>query len=121
MSEPSAAPGNDETGGEGSTSPIQLPQGTRLRDQYCIEGVLGSGSFGITYRAHDERLDTTVAIKEYYPHEIAGRTPSTLVVTPDDPGDAEDFSFGRERFMEEGRTLARFDHPNIVRVRSYFE
>ncbi|PQJ34669.1 hypothetical protein BSZ35_08710 [Salinibacter sp. 10B] len=121
MSEPSAASSNDEAGGEGSTSPIQLPQGTRLRDQYCIEGVLGSGSFGITYRAHDERLDTTVAIKEYYPHEIAGRTPSTLVLTPDEPDDAEDFSFGRERFMEEGRTLARFDHPNIVRVRSYFE
>jgi TolB-like protein len=120
MSVPSAAPDDDRDGRE-SASPVRLPEGTRLRDQYRIDDVLGAGSFGITYRAHDERLDTTVAIKEYYPHEIAGRTDTTLTLAPHSSDDADDFAFGRERFMEEGRTLARFDHPNIVRVRSYFE
>ena len=121
MPAPSADAGNEDDGETGSPTPIALPDGTRLRDQYLIDEVLGAGSFGITYRAHDERLDTPVAIKEYYPHEIAGRTRSRLTLKPYADTDAEDFAFGRERFMEEGRTLARFDHPNIVGVRSYFE
>ena len=116
----SADAGNDASENAGS-SPIALPKDTRLRDQYRIGEVLGAGSFGITYRARDERLDTTVAIKEYYPHEIAGRSRSQLTIRPHNDTKEEDFAFGRERFMKEGRTLARFDHPNIVRVRSYFE
>jgi len=121
MSAPSAGAGPDGTGPPRPGGPIGLPEGTLLRDQYRIEAVLGAGSFGITYRTRDERLDTTVALKEYHPHDIAGRTQSRLTIEPYDTTDADDFAFGRERFMEEGRTLARFDHPNIVRVRSYFE
>jgi len=121
MAPPSADAPDADAEGTGDRVPIALPNGTWLRDQYRIGEVLGSGNFGITYRAHDERLDTTVAIKEYYPHEIAGRTRSRLTLTPYDDADAEDIAFGREQFMEEGRTLARFDHPHIVRVRSYFE
>jgi len=121
MPAPSADAGNEDHEGAGPHAPIALPDGTRLRDQYRINEVLGAGSFGITYRARDERLDTTVAIKEYYPHEIAGRTRSQLTLEPYETTNAEDFAFGRERFLEEGRTLARFDHPNIVGVRSYFE
>jgi len=102
-------------------SPVRLPEGTRLRNQYVIGPVLGAGSFGITYRAHDDWLDTTVAIKEYYPRHLAGRTKGTLTIKPTSTDEAEDLEFGLRRFLEEGRTLARFDHPNIVRVRSYFE
>lgn len=121
MPAPSADAGKPPYGPHRPRTPVALPEDTRLRDQYRIGEVLGAGSFGITYRARDERLDTTVAIKEYYPHEIAGRTQSHLTLTPYADTDAADFAFGRERFMEEGRTLAQFDHPNIVRVRSYFE
>lgn len=102
-------------------SPIPLPTGIRLRDEYRVEEVLGAGSFGITYRAYDEHLDTTVAIKEYYPGHIADRGDDTLTVRPLDPEDREDFTFGLEQFMQEGRQVARFTHPNIVDVRSYFE
>ena len=118
MPAPSADAGNEDHEGAGPHAPIALPDGTRLRDQYRINEVLGAGSFGITYRARDERLDTPVAIKEYYPHEIAGRTRSQLTLEPYETTNAEDFAFGRERFLEEGRTLARFDHPNIVGERS---
>ena len=111
----------DGSSSSDARAPIALPDGTRLRDQYRIDEVLGVGSFGITYRAQDERLDTTVAIKEYYPHDIAGRTQSRLTLEPYDAADETVFSYGRDRFIEEGRTLARFDHPNIVGVRSYFE
>ncbi len=102
-----------------STNP--LPEGFRLRDEYRVEEVLGAGSFGITYRAYDGHLDTTVAIKEYYPRHIAGRGSDTHAVRARSPEDEEDFQFGLEQFMQEGRQVARFSHPNIVDVRSYFE
>jgi serine/threonine protein kinase len=100
---------------------IALPAGTVLREEYEVEEVLGTGSFGITYRAHDRHLQADVAIKEYYPRQIAGRTGESLTVRPHSAGAAEDFEYGLQQFMEEGRTVARFDHPNVVDVRSYFE
>ncbi len=111
------------SGGTGSSTrpPISLPEGTTLRDEYKIGAVLGTGSFGITYRARDVHLDTTVAIKEYYPRHMAGRTDASKNVQPYTDENIDEFSFGLEQFRREGRTLARFDHPNIVDVRSYFE
>lgn len=102
-------------------SPSPLPEGFRLRDEYRVEAVLGAGSFGITYRAYDGHLDTIVAIKEYYPGHIAGREGNTHAIRPHSLEDREDFQFGLEQFMQEGRQVARFDHSNIVDVRSYFE
>lgn len=34
---------------------------------------------------------------------------------------AADFQWGLERFLDEARTLARFQHPNIIRVLHFFE
>ena len=49
-----------------------LPTGYNLH-RYQIEGVLGAGGFGITYRAIHEALQNQVAIKEYFPAEWAYR------------------------------------------------
>ena len=35
--------------------------------------------------------------------------------------DQEGFEWGLERFLDEARTVARFDHPNIVRIHRFFE
>ena len=43
---------------------VNLPAGYVL-DQYSIEAVLGIGGFGITYKAYDNQLRQTVAIKEF--------------------------------------------------------
>lgn len=51
----------------------QLPPGTRLQGRYYIGIVLGTGGFGITYKAYDEKLDVIVAIKEYYPAGMVKR------------------------------------------------
>ena len=87
---------------------------------YKISRVLGHGGFGITYLALDTNLDQAVAIKEYLPGSIATRGPNQQVL-PLTSEHATDYAWGLERFISEGRTLARFDHPAVVRVLSVFE
>lgn len=109
-------------GGTG-TSPVDfvaLSAGRRI-GRYEIVSVLGQGGFGITYRAHDSQLDREVAIKEYLPLALAVRQDGTTVL-PRSTGAAEDFAWGRERFVAEGRTLASLQNaPAIVRVFDFLE
>ena len=97
-----------------------LPIGTLLADEYRIDGILGSGGFGITYRAHDVKLDIDVAIKEYFPRDFASRS-NTVTVRPRSRGEKEPFQWGLSQFIDEARRLARLQHPNIVRCMRYFE
>ena len=96
-----------------------LPPGTRF-EEYRLDAVLGSGGFGITYRAYDGNLEKFVAIKEYLPNEFATRAERYTVV-PQSSTDAQDYHWGLNRFLDEARTLARFDHPHLNRVHRFFE
>ena len=96
-----------------------LPPGTRF-EEYRLDAVLGAGGFGITYRAYDAHLDKFVAIKEYLPVEFATRTEASTVV-PQSSTDAQDYHWGLNRFLDEARTLARFDHPHLNKVYRFFE
>ena len=96
-----------------------LPPGTRF-EEYRLDAVLGSGGFGITYRAYDANLDKFVAIKEYLPTEFATRAERYTVV-PQSSTDAQDYHWGLNRFLDEARTLARFDHPHLNKVYRFFE
>jgi serine/threonine protein kinase/formylglycine-generating enzyme required for sulfatase activity len=64
-------------------------------DEYQLIRLLGQGSMGRVYLAHDTVLDRAVAIK--FMSSVA---------------DAED----RERFFVEARAVARLQHPNVVTV-----
>ena len=64
---------------------------------YRIEGVVGRGGMGVVYRARDEALDRTVALK---------------LVAPELAGDAR----FRERFLRESRLAAAIEHPHILPV-----
>jgi len=100
--------------------PGVLPRGTMLRG-YEVKSALGKGAFGITYRALDATLDRDVAIKEYLPTTLALREGRTTVL-PHSPEHAEQFVWGRERFLDEARTLARLDRTTaIVRVFDFLE
>jgi serine/threonine protein kinase len=102
-----------------SAFPDALPPHYRLH-WYVLERVLGQGGFGITYLARDTNLDQQVAIKEYLPVDVATRRADSTV-RPRSEDQTERYRWGLERFILEARTLAKFDHPNIVRVLSVFE
>jgi tRNA A-37 threonylcarbamoyl transferase component Bud32 len=99
--------------------PDALPAQHRLH-WYVLERVLGQGGFGITYLARDANLDQQVAIKEYLPVDVATRRADASVRARTEE-QSERYRWGLDRFIREARTLARFDHPNIVRVLSVFE
>ncbi|HET8705004.1 MAG TPA: serine/threonine-protein kinase, partial [Pseudomonadales bacterium] len=97
-----------------------LPEGYQLH-WYRIERVLGRGGFGITYLAKDTNLDHFVAIKEYLPSVCASRLPGDSSVKPLSSGQSQTYEWGLKAFITEAQTLAKFKHPNIVRVLSVFE
>src|SRR5579863_9107172 len=75
---------------------MALTSGMKL-GPYEIESLLGAGGMGEVYRAHDSRLNRTVAIK----------------VLP------ASFSADRDRlqrFAQEARAAAALNHPNILSI-----
>ena len=59
--------------------------------------LIGPGGMGTVYKARHRELDRPVAVKVLHAH-------------------LQDDALFAERFVREARTLARLDHPNIVRV-----
>ena len=96
-----------------------LPQGHRFQE-YELVRVLGFGGFGMTYLGFDHNLDKAVAIKEYLPSDIATRTGDNSVA-PQASQFQSDFEWGLDRFLDEARALARFDHRHIIKVHRFFE
>ena len=64
---------------------------------YRLAEQIGRGGMAVVYRAHDSRLDRTVALKILA------------------PALAEDEAF-RQRFIRESRAAAAVDHPHIIPV-----
>ncbi len=75
-----------------------LTSGDVLQGRYRIVRQLGRGGMGAVYEAIDERLDTTVALKEAF--SVDDRL--------------------RRQFEQEARLLARLHHPALPRVSDYF-
>ena len=92
------------------------------RSEYRVDKILGCGGFGITYLAYDVNLDLPVALKEYFPNDLAVRgTDSPVSMRTGRAEDSvEQHNWGLERFVDKARALATFRHPNIVRVLRYF-
>lgn len=94
-----------------------LPNGYQLMD-YRIVRKIGGGGFSLVYLAYDAS-DQAVAIKEYLPGNLVKRGDNDLVV-PITVSNLNSFRYGMRFFFEEGRSLARILHPNVVRVENFF-
>ena len=106
---------------EHSGSGLYLSPGTILHGQYQIAKMLGHGGFGITYLAWDNLLEIKLAVKEYMPRDFATRNSTNSEISAF-AGDAQaNFAYGLERFLDEARTLAKFQqHNGIVSVLNVF-
>jgi serine/threonine-protein kinase len=86
-----------QRGRSGEIVTVHLAAGTTIVGRYKIIEELGHGGNGSVHRAHDQRLDTDVALKVLWPQQA---------------GDA----IFVERFRREGQTLAKLTHPHILRL-----
>lgn len=90
------------------------PPGHRI-DGFEFRGVVALRATAIVYRGWDHGLEVPVALKEYLPAAIARRGPDGDI-RPAEPAQTEAFERGLRAFIDEGRRLARCDHPSIARV-----
>ncbi|NLP62985.1 protein kinase [Paraburkholderia sacchari] len=103
----------------GSDSVRPLPNGHRLAG-FELDSVLGTGGFGIVYRAFDRTLQRAVAVKEYMPAMLASRE-GDFTVALRAARFSQAFDAGRAAFLNEARLLAQFDHPGLVKVLHFWE
>ena len=96
-----------------------LPAGTKL-GEFELLSLLGIGGFGMVYRAYDHSLHRTVAIKEYMPSAMAGRSQGLNMATRSST-DQQTLILGLRSFVSEARLLAQFDHPSLVKVYRFWE
>lgn len=99
-----------------------LIPGTILKGRYCIGRVLGVGGFGKTYIGYDEKTDSKVAVKEYFPSNLVTHLPGSNAVVVSSEKNSNEFDSGKKRFMEEASRLAQLGgEPEIVQVYDFFE
>lgn len=91
-----------------------MPLGTQTGG-FVLRNVLGTGTYGIVYRAHDPESDEEFAVREYLPTHLAMRQGATAVAVRS-PDEAELFELGLRFFVNEGKLLGSVDHPSLVHV-----
>jgi serine/threonine protein kinase len=114
---PNAAPAPAPSGRQDSGN--ALPLGTYL-DEFELRSVAGEGGFSIVYRAWDHSLKRQVAVKEYFPSGMVGRSGGTQVVVRSERH-TDAFEAGLKSFVEEARLLAQFDHPALIKVYRFWK
>ncbi|MCB6494675.1 protein kinase, partial [Coprococcus catus] len=94
-----------------------LPVFSILAGKYLLGAPLGKGGFGITYIAMHLPDEKIVAIKEFFPTNLAVRDTDNETVVPADDTKAVYYRTGMKSFSEEGRILYLLsDIEHVVHV-----
>ena len=106
----------------GPKTPIQLTPGTVLANRYLIGFAVGSGGFGIIYKAYDLKLETIVAVKEFFSSSVLMTRAAGAKQIIVNKKRADEFEYRKKRFLAEARIMAQFGaHNSIPNVIEYFE
>ncbi|GHT39884.1 hypothetical protein AGMMS49965_07190 [Bacteroidia bacterium] len=98
-----------------------LSIGTTLQaGKYTVEHVIGAGGFGITYYVRHNALGSHFAMKEFFINGYSTRQTehTTIALQGLDKAVYDKYL---QKFIEEAQTLARLNHPNIVKIVDVFQ
>lgn len=95
-----------------------LPRGLTLKLRYRLDGLIGRGGFGVTYRAVDPQSGELVAIKELYP---VGAVRAGRDVLPSAALRLEALHHMRDGFLAVHRAVQKLTHPNLLAILDVFE
>lgn len=102
-----------------------LRPGTIVGEKYLLGKVLGMGGFGITYLAKNLETGDILALKEYFPSEIAYRDvygTSGKNVSVDGSQRRRFYEIGLRNFEKEANNLLLFQNlDGIVKTKNYFQ
>lgn len=108
---------------EFKNKPNCLQPGTLLHNErYIIGKALNAGGFGIVYRAYDQTLEITVAIKEFFPSALATRMigKKEIILVQNSRGIS--YESAKENFLTEARIMEKFKtNPNVCAGYDWFE
>ncbi|WP_434903244.1 protein kinase domain-containing protein [Bradyrhizobium sp. HKCCYLS20291] len=84
---------------------------------YRIVREIGHGGFGIVYEALNPVTEDRVAIKQFMPRGLGTWRQGTMVIQDEDNWIIHQKIL--ERFEQEARLQAKFNHPNILKVKNF--
>lgn len=114
--------GYDLTKSNTESNTVALQEFTVLHERYLIGRIIGSGGFGITYKAYDIMSNKIRAVKEYVPLGIVSRRIDGITMTEITEERHDVFVHGKRRFYEEAKALyACSDIPTVVEIVDYFQ
>ena len=101
--------------------PIHLIPGTIINNRYVIGLSVGAGGFGIVYKAYDLKLESIVAVKEFFVSKLMTRAQGEKNIIINSKSQVE-YDYRKNRFLAEARTMAKFGgHRSIPNVFEFFE
>ena len=111
--------GEPELGPAGNGDNALAPGAQLGHGRLTVGKKLGSGGFGVTYIAFDNKIGRRVCLKEFMPNYLATR--QGVTITPKSGQEAA-YNKAMNSFLKEARALYELRaHPNIVHVISTFK